>query len=154
MLGLIGALLTGGFSLAKEWFAGKAEEKRISLKNAQIELEAEGVVKKAAAEAKAKAMTTRMEGDIAWENIWATGAQSSWKDEWWTIILATPYVLNLVPAVVGTFSDPTHAQTVINLAFKAMDTIPEYWNWMTGLSVGASFGIRKATDFFALKKGI
>ena len=154
IIGLVGSLLTGGISLAKEYLGGKNEEKRLKLKNAQDQIKNEGVVRKAAAEAKAKAMLTRLDGDIKWENIWAQGAQKSLKDEFWTGILASPFILLLIPAYFSVATDPGSAATAINAAFDQMAEIPTYWTAATGTAIGAAFGVRKVQDFFSAKKGV
>ncbi len=154
IFGLLGSLLTGGISLAKEYIGGKNEEKRLNLQNEQEKIKNAMVVQKAAAEAKAKAMTTRMEGDVAWENIWAEGAKDSWKDEYWTIILSSPLILTMVPSVISCVTDPMAAATYVKAGLDAVTTMPEWYQWGVGASIGASFGYRKITDFFAKKKGI
>jgi len=157
IFGLLSALFTGGISLAGDYIKGKGEEKRLQIQNEQERIKNIGIVEKAAAEAKAKAMVTRMEGDIAWENIWATGAQTSWKDEHWQIVLAMPYTLPWVPAIVAILAnvnDPASAQAAIATAFNTIGKIPEFWHWAAGISIGAAFGVKKVTDFFSLKKGI
>lgn len=154
ILGLLGSLITGGFSLAGDYIKGKNEKKKLELENEKLAEEAKAELIKASAQAKAEAMKTRMEGDVAWENIWAAGAQGSWKDEFWTLVLAYPYLLNLVPPTIAMWHDPMNAATYVENAFTAMSTIPEYWHWATSVGIGAAFGFRKVTDFFATKKGI
>lgn len=154
MLGIITALISGGIPLVKQWLTSKGEQELAKQESARVSIEAEATVKKAAAEAKAKAMVTRMEGDIAWENIMATGSTSSWKDEWFTMLLSTPYLVCLWPSVVTAITDPGNAHLAVQQSITAMSTIPDSWNYLTGVACTASFGIKKATDFFALKKGV
>lgn len=157
MFGLITTLLTGGIGIAKDWLKSKGEENLAKQKAKQAEEEGKIIVRKAAAEAKAAAMKARMEGDVAWENIWSSGAQDSWKDEYWTIILSMPLILTMVPSVVSCLpfvGTPMMAAHHVREGLEAINAMPQWYQWGVGASIGASFGYRKITDFFAKKKGV
>lgn len=154
MLGLLTTLVTGGIGMAKSWLTSKGEQELAKQESKKIAIEAEATVKKAAAEAKAKAMVKRMEGDIAWENTMAQGTLDSWKDEWFTVLLSSPYIVCLLPSIFTVFVEPSAAPAALNDSFDAMRKLPDAWHVMTGTACTASFGIKKATNFFSLKKGI
>lgn len=170
IFGLLGSLITGGIGLAKEYIGGEADKKRLKLENEKISIKTKGEIMKASAEAKAKAMLQRMQGDIAYENIWSKSAMSSWKDEFWTILLGTPYIACMVPAVVGTGAailtpvlspldpavtfNPDAVETAVATSFEMMKLIPNYWNAAASVGIGASFGVKKYEGFKAIKKGI
>lgn len=67
-----------------------------------------------------------------WETKMAEGSTSSWKDEFWTLILAIPMVLCFFPGMV------VH----IEAGFAALEGMPEWYRWAAMLSIGASFGFR------------
>ncbi len=66
-----------------------------------------------------------------WEQIHAKGSQTSWKDEFWTIIFAIPLVLGFVG-----FEDVTHK------GFAALSAMPDWYQYTLVTMVLASFGIR------------
>ena len=154
IFGLIGALLTGGLSLAGDYVKGKQEEKRLKITNEQERIKNQGFVEKAAAEAKAKAMVTRMEGDIAWENIMAQGSLTSWKDEYITIFATSPYWLAMVPAIIGTMTDPMHANIYVNQSIDTIAKFPTALHALCGSVSAAAVGIRQVKDLFSFKKGV
>jgi len=153
MIGIIGALLTGGLSLAGDFIKNKGEKKRLEMQNERQRIENQGVVEKAAAEAKAKAMVTRMEGDIAWETIMAKGSLTSWKDEFWTIVLGMPLIVTMVPSAMSVWESPMEAATYVQEGLTAVSAMPEWYQAGIGVAVASAFGFRKVTDFFAKKKG-
>ena len=126
----LGALVSPITSLVSGW-----QERK------KVKLEGELAIQKAKTEATCQKLRTVTEGDIAWENTQIN--QGGWKDEYWTIILSVPCVLCFVPGMVEYVAE----------GFKALDTTPEWYRWMVGVSVSASFGYRKLADFMALKKG-
>lgn len=154
MIGIISALVTGGLSLAGDYMKNKGEKKRLEMQNEKQRIENQGVIEKAAAEAKAKAMVTRMEGDIAWETIMAKGSLESWKDEFWTIVLGTPLIVTMVPAAMSVWKEPMQAAHYVNEGLTAVAAMPEWYQMGVGVAIAASFGFRKVTDFFAKKKGV
>jgi hypothetical protein len=61
------------------------------------ELEARRQRKQARLEADIAIERARATADIDWDQIMAQGSQTSWKDEYWTIILSIPAVLAFFP---------------------------------------------------------
>jgi hypothetical protein len=108
----------------------------------KVKLEGDLAIQKAKTEATCKKLMTTTEGDIAWENTQIN--QGGWKDEYWTIILSIPCVLCFVPGMVE----------YVTKGFASLGQTPEWYRWMVGVSVSASFGYRKLADFMALKKGV
>ena len=70
--------------------------------------------------------------DANWENINASNANSSWKDEWFTILFSVPCVLAFFPSMVS----------VVMSGFEALNAMPEWYKGFLGAAVAASFGIR------------
>ena len=77
-----------------------------------------------------------------WERIMAQGSQSSWKDEWLTILFSIPLVLVF-------FGDT--GRNIVADGFTALETMPEWYQYTLGVIVAASFGVRSATKFFGRK---
>ena len=77
--------------LAGGWLKGKADA---NAANAKLKL--------TEAEAKAKIMLSKETSIADWERIMAQGSRSSWKDEWFVIVLSIPLILAFIPgAEVG-----------------------------------------------------
>ena len=118
-------------SLAGTWLNGKVETKA-----------AETKVKVAKAEAEAQIMLSRATSEADWEKIMAQGSQSSWKDEWLTILFSIPLIL----VFTGDWG-----REVVQNGFVALDSMPQWYSYTLGVIVAASFGVRSATRFFGKK---
>lgn len=70
--------------------------------------------------------------DSNWENIHASNARGSWKDEWFTILFSVPCVLAFFPSMVP----------VVMQGFAALDSMPDWYKGFLGAAVAASFGLR------------
>ena len=118
-------------SLAGTWLNGKVETKA-----------AETKVKVAKAEAEAQIMLSRATSEADWEKIMAQGSQSSWKDEWLTILFSIPLIL----VFTGDWG-----REVVQNGFVALEVCLSGISYTLGVIVAASFGVRSATRFFGKK---
>jgi hypothetical protein len=128
---MIQALIAPLTELAGGWLKGKADKQA-----------AEAKLKLTEAEAKAKIMLSKETSVADWERIMAQGSQTSWKDEWLTILFSIPLVL--------VFLGDTGRDIVAN-GFAALETMPDWYQYTLGVIVAASFGVRSATKFFGRK---
>ena len=128
---MIQALIAPLTELAGGWLKGKADKQA-----------AEAKLKLTEAEAKAKIMLSKATSVADWERIMAQGSQTSWKDEWLTILFSIPLVL--------VFLGDTGRDIVAN-GFAALETMPDWYQYTLGVIVAASFGVRSATKFFGKK---
>ena len=128
---MIQALIGPLTELAGGWLKGKTDKQA-----------AEAKLKLTEAEAKAKIMLSKETSVADWERIMAQGSQTSWKDEWLTILFSIPLVL--------VFLGDTGRDIVAN-GFAALETMPDWYQYTLGVIVAASFGIRSATKFFGKK---
>jgi hypothetical protein len=55
---------------------------------------------------------------------------SGFKDELWTIILATPFVACFIPGL----------QSYVLEGFKIIETTPEWYRYFVGIAISAAFG--------------
>ena len=124
--------LTPLASLAGSWIDAKTTKQA-----------AEAKLKLTEAEAKAKIMLSKETSVADWERIMAQGSQTSWKDEWLTILFSIPLVL--------VFLGDTGRDIVAN-GFAALETMPDWYQYTLGVIVAASFGVRSATKFFGKGK--
>lgn len=128
---MLQALIGPLTELAGGWLKGKADKQA-----------AEAKLKLTEAEAKAKIMLSKETSVADWERIMAQGSQTSWKDEWLTILFSIPLVL--------VFVGDTGRDIVAN-GFAALETMPDWYQYTLGVIVAASFGVRSATKFFGKK---
>ena len=90
------------------------------------------------AEAKAKIMLSKETSVADWERIMAQGSQSSWKDEWFVIVLSIPLVLAFIPGTEGW----------VDKGFAQLSKAPDWYFYSLGIAISASFGVRGVQKFF------
>ncbi len=128
---MLQALIGPVSGLIGSWMDSKTEEQR-----------GKSAVAKAKAEAEAKVMVSAATSTADWEKLMAKGSQSSWKDEWLTILFSIPLIL----AFAGEWG-----RTIVAEGFAALQVMPEWYQYTLGVIVAASFGVRSATKFFGKK---
>ena len=128
---MLQALIGPVSGLIGSWMDSKTEEQR-----------GKSAVAKAKAEAEAKVMVSAASSTADWEKLMAKGSQSSWKDEWLTILFSIPLIL----AFAGEWG-----RTIVAEGFAALEVMPDWYQYTLGVIVAASFGVRSATKFFGKK---
>ena len=116
---MIGAIIGAVGEIAGSWVKGKADE----------------------AKAKQKAKLKVIENEGNWEQIMARGSATSWKDEWFTIILSIPLIGAFIPDFVP----------YIMAGFQALQATPEWYQWSVLAAISASFGLRGINKFKGMK---
>ena len=116
--------------LAGTWLDGKVEKTK-----------AETGAKVARAKAEATIMEKKATGELDWDLEMAKGSQSSWKDEWLTVLFSIPLVMAFIPGM----------EEVVANGFEQLNSMPEWYQYSLGVIVAASFGVRSATKFFGKK---
>jgi hypothetical protein len=86
-------------------------------------------------------MQKKATGEIDWDLEMAKGSQTSWKDEWLTILFSIPLILAFIPGM----------EEVVANGFEQLKGMPEWYQYSLGVIVAASFGVRSATKFFGKK---
>ena len=127
---MLTALIGPIADLAGTWMSGKAEEKK-----------AQSATKVAKAQAEAIVMQKKATGEIDWDLEMAKGSQTSWKDEWLTILFSIPLILAFIPGM----------EDLVRNGFQQLEQMPEWYQYSLGVIVAASFGTRAATKFFGKK---
>ena len=128
---MLQALIGPISGLVGSWMDSKTEEQR-----------GKTAVAKARAEAEAAVMVSAATSTADWEKLMAKGSQSSWKDEWLTILFSIPLVLSFA----GEWG-----RTIVAEGFAALEVMPDWYQYTLGVIVAASFGVRSATKFFGKK---
>ena len=127
---MLAALIGPIADLAGTWMSGKVAEKK-----------AQSATKVARAQAEAVVMQKKATGEIDWDLEMAKGSQSSWKDEWLTVLFSIPLVMAFIPGM----------EEVVANGFARLNEMPEWYQYSLGVIVAASFGVRSATKFFGKK---
>ena len=125
---MIQALIGPISGLVGSWMDKKTEEQK-----------GKSAVAKAKAEAEAAVMVSAATSTADWERLMAKGSQSSWKDEWLTVLFSIPLIL----AFCGDWG-----RQIVAEGFAALEVMPEFYQYTLGVIVSASFAVRSATKFF------
>ena len=126
---LLSAILGPIGTIASSWLDGRNEKIKATTK-----------VKVAQAEAEAFVMQKKATGEIDWDITQAKASESSWKDEWLTVVFTLPLILLM-------FGEEER----VNNFFLALTNCPEWYQYLLGTIVAASFGFRGAAKFMGKK---
>ena len=119
---MLNLLIGPALELGKELIKGKAEEKK----------------------AIQKAKISKIQNDANWEATMADATKSSWKDEWFTVVLSMP----LIGIAWGVAMDDSSIIDRVNKAFEVLSGTPEFYQQLLIIAVLASFGIKAGSSFF------
>lgn len=98
--------------------------------------EAKAKLTQAEAEARSHAMIKALEHESNWELIHAQNSATSWKDEYWTIVISLPAFM----CFLG-FDEEVRA------GFAALETAPEWYQYLLVAIALAAFGLRGLNKF-------
>lgn len=124
---MLNLLLGPALELGKDFLKGKAEEKK-AIQQRKI---------------------SAIQNDADWENKMADATSNSWKDEFWSIILALP----IIAVVYSVAIDDVSIIDRVNEGFAALNGLPEWYQYLLFIAVSASFGLKSADKLMGLKKG-
>ena len=108
-------LITLVGELATTWMKGKTEEAKVKQ------------------EVKIKAM----QSEENWEKMMAEGSKTSWKDEWFVIVLSIPMIGAFIPSLVP----------YIQQGFVVLNSMPEYYKGFLAAAIAASFGLKGLSNW-------
>ena len=123
---MLNLLIGPAMDLAKDFVKGKADEK------------------KAIQERKINAI----QNDANWEEKMASATDKSWKDEFWSIILALP----IIAVAYGVAMDNPAVIERLTAAFDTLNSLPEWYQYLLFIAVSASFRLKSADKIMGLKK--
>ena len=83
----------------------------------------------------------------SWEQLMASASATSWKDEWFTLLLSAP----VVALMWGIGMNDVEILDRIGIAFGELNMLPDWYQYLLFMAVSASFGIRGADKLLALK---
>jgi len=81
-------------------------------------------------------MERQQTADIDWDTQAMKNAETSWKDEWFVILLSIPAVMAFIPGL----------SEYVGLGFDELAKAPDWLLVAFGIAVAASFGYRKFAD--------
>ena len=98
--------------------------------------------------AKQAAKLEQIKSGADWEAKMAAASGASWKDEFWTVVLAVPvFMVGYAIAI-----NDTSVIERVELGFEALNSLPEWYQYLLFLAVSASFGIRGVDKLMSLRK--
>ena len=89
-----------------------------------------------------------IKNDASWENKMADATQNSYKDEFWTVILALP----LMSISYGVMTDNPEVIERVRHGFRVLAELDDWYTYLLFLVISASFGLRSADKLMNLKK--
>ena len=120
------ALLGPVADLGKTYLSNKAEEKQ----------------------AKHEAKMNVIQNDADWESKMVDASANSWKDEFWTCILAIPIFMVGYAIVVNDMTVVDRVQK----AFATLSDLPEWYQYLLFIAISSSFGIKGASKLMGMRK--
>jgi|TARA_R110002072_G_scaffold11468_2_gene51807 hypothetical protein len=120
------ALIGPVADLGKTYLSNKAEEKQ----------------------AKHQAKMNVIQNDADWESKMVDASANSWKDEFWTCILAIPIFMVGYAIVVNDMSVVDRVQK----AFATLNKLPEWYQYLLFIAISSSFGIKGASKLMGMRK--
>ncbi len=99
-------------------------------------------------QAKHQAKMSVIQNDANWEAKMADASSSSFKDEFWTIILAIPIFMVGYAIIAGDMSIVDRTKQ----AFQTLDELPEWYQYLLFIAISSSFGIKGASKLMDMRK--
>lgn len=123
-------LVQGIMGIAGDAISGFMETKKAKAKQKLVQIQAETTL-----------MEKQIAGEIDWDIAAQKNSESSWKDEYLTILFSIPLLLCFLPFTVD----------YVERGFEALAQTPDWYKYTLGVIVSASFGIKGATKMFGKK---
>ena len=119
-------------------------EKLVAIKTETVYgLACESSSKTAIQKAEATIRMKEATGEIDWDLAAMRASQSSWKDEWLTLLFSIPLVLSFM----GEWG-----RGIVADGFTALAGMPQWYQIALGAIVSASFATRSASKLFNMRK--
>ena len=89
-------------------------------------------------QAKHEAKMKVIQSDGDWESKAVDASANSWKDEFWTLVLAVPIFMIGYAIVI----DDTTVIDRVEQGFVALSNLPEWYQYLLFIAISSSFGIK------------
>jgi hypothetical protein len=126
----LSGIFSGGMTIVGEWVKGWQQRKIMQAQH-KVKMAEIKIVGK-----ENRAMMDK-EHEIGWDNRMATGSMTSWKDEWFTIILSIPLIGAFIPKLAP----------YILKGFEVLAECPDWYKGALGVAIGAAFGMRQYANW-------
>ena len=103
----------------------------------QTYLETTAKKKQAQTEAEIQVLKKATESEQDWRRLMSEGSHTSWKDEYWTIVLSIPAIMAFIPSM----------QEYVKEGFEALNNAPDWYMWSLLTAIAASFGLRAVSKY-------
>jgi len=123
---MLNLLLGPALELGKEFIKGKADEKK----------------------AIQKRKINAIQNDADWESKMADATKDSWKDEFWSIVLALPIIAIAYSVAI----DDVSIIDRVKQGFEVLNNLPEWYQYLLFIAVSASFGLKSADKIMGMRK--
>ncbi|KKN68329.1 hypothetical protein LCGC14_0452050 [marine sediment metagenome] len=77
-----------------------------------------------------------------WEALQSKASITSWKDEYWTIVLSIPVILAFFPGMAE----------YIAAGFEVISQMPAWYRYCVVMAIGAAFGVKLTKGFIGKVK--
>jgi hypothetical protein len=139
-MSVLATVLGGGVISKVAGWVGDYFSRRQQIKKTELELNLE--LQKAKTQAQIDLYKTGLVGDIAWEK--TAQDNSGWKDELLVIVFCIPLIGGFIPG----------CDAFIIQGFNSFDKMPDWYQAAIGVIIASVFGVRKFSEFMAMKKGV
>ena len=113
-------------------YFGKREERRLAGETGKAKLA------QAKVDGKHEISMSRAE----WEAVAIRASDNSWKDEFWTVVLAGPFIMLIVGSFGVVFVGDDRLLVAANLAIENIAKAGIEYGYVLGVAVLAAFGVR------------
>ena len=98
-------------------------------------------------QAKHQAKMSVIQSDADWEAKMANASGESWKDEYLIVLLTSP----VIAIMYGAMTDNPEIIERVKYGLQTLELLPDWFSYMLGVGVTASFGIKGADKIMKLK---
>lgn len=114
--------------IGKDYVDAKMEQRK-------AEVEAKTAVTRAEGEAKAALLVKAADAEASWDAIMAKNSETSWKDEFWTIVLSIPLIMAFIPGLAE----------YVQEGFTVLSGVPDWYFYSILTAIAGAFGFRAVT---------
>ena len=94
-----------------------------------------------------QAKITAIQSDADWESKMAGASGASWKDEYLIVLLTSP----VIAIMYGAMTDSPEIIERVKYGLETLELLPDWFSYMLGVGVTASFGIKGADKIMKLR---
>lgn len=89
-----------------------------------------------------KRLTTQANADVNWDMAQVKASETSWKDEFWTVIFGTVFIMHFIP-----FFKPW-----VEGGWETLGQMDDFWKMTYACAIAAAFGTKELAKFYSRKK--